>query len=134
MIDESQLNKDTSLIDTSYLDKFKPITEAPKKTDGTKKKPDADMKKAEQKAYALDYIKAHASAAKKKPASDLNKKIYDNFGKKVLSLKEAKELAENLGIKYDNANSSGKLYKKLRSVGGAPFKVGSPYIPYDQLA
>ena len=134
MIDESQLNKDTSLIDTSYLDKFKPIMEAPKKTDGTKKKPDAAMKKAEQKAYTLDYIKAHASAAKKKPASDLNKKIYDNFGKKVLSLKEAKELAENLGIKYDNAKSTGKLYKKLRSLGVKGFKVGSPYIPYDQLA
>lgn len=134
MIDESQLNKDTSLIDTSYFDKLKPITEAPKKTDATKKKSDAAMKKAEQKAYALDYIKAHASATKKKPASDLNKKIYDNFGKKVLSLKEAKELAENLGIKYDNAKSTGKLYKKLRSLGVKGFKVGSPYIPYDQLA
>lgn len=97
---------------------------------------DANTRKAEQKAYALDYIKRHVSATKKEYGTftDLNKKIYSNFGSKVLSTKEMKELAAGLGIKYDNAKSTGALYKKLKSLGVKGFRDGSHNIPYGQLA
>ncbi len=102
----------------------------------TKAELDAKAKKAEQKAYALDYIKRHVSATKKEYSTftDLNKKVYSNFGGKVLSTKEMKELAAGLGVKYDNAKSTGALYKKLKSLGVKGFRAGSRHIPYSQLA
>lgn len=102
----------------------------------TKAELDAKAKKAEQKAYALDYIKRHVSATKKEYSTftDLNKKVYSNFGGKVLSTKEMKGLAAGLGVKYDNAKSTGALYKKLKSLGVKGFRAGSRHIPYSQLA
>ena len=93
-----------------------------------------DTGKLEKKA--LSYLKAHlkSTKAKRSSLSDLNKKLYDNFGKKVLSEAQMKELAKILNVKYDNQKSSGKLYKKLKSIGIKGFQTGSSYITKDQLA
>lgn len=93
-------------------------------------------KKPTPKQQADSYIKAHLSktTSKREKLSDLNKKFYDQYGKKVLSTKEAKELAKLLDVKYDNQKSSGKLYKKLKALGVKGFKSGSNGISHDQLA
>ena len=80
-----------------------------------------------------DYVTKYASKAGKKRSeySDVNKKIYDKTKGKILSTNEMKALAKKLGVTYDNAKSTGKLYKKLKSIGY--FAKGSKYIPFDQL-
>lgn len=81
----------------------------------------------------MDYVNKYASKASKKRSeySDVNKKIYDKTKGKILSTDEMKALAKKLGVTYNNAKSSGNLYKKLKSIGY--FAKGSKYIPFDQL-
>lgn len=78
------------------------------------------------KERALEFINSKASKAKKKKKeySDVNKKIWDYTKGKVLSSDELKRLAELVGVKYDNAKKSGKLYKKLKSLKIQGFSKG----------
>lgn len=89
-----------------------------------------------QKTSALSYLNKNLkkTSAKRSDLSDINKKFYDKFSKKVLTTAQMKELAKLLGVKYDNQKSSGTLYKKLKAIGINGFKVGAYNIPYDQLA
>ena len=75
---------------------------------------------------ALEYIRNRAGAPTKKKSeySDVNKKIWGITDGKVLSTAKLKELAEIVGVTYDNAKSSGSLYKKLKAIGVQGFKHG----------
>ena len=85
---------------------------------------------------ALNYLKSHLNTtdSSRDKLSDLNKALYDKYGQRVLSETEMKELAKLLGVKFDNKNKSGNLYKKLKEIGVPGFKVGSRNIPKDMLA
>lgn len=80
---------------------------------------------------ALDYIKGNVAKHKNKKGnynkddySDINKKIYANNDKKVLTESQLKQLAKILGVKYDDASSSGNLYKKLKELKVEGFSTG----------
>ena len=90
---------------------------------------------ANAKYKALDYLANHLNAGSKTADeySDVNKALFTQYSGMVLSGDEMKELAELLGVKYNNAKSSGNLYKKLKSLSIPGFKVGSRYIPDDML-
>ncbi|TGY98053.1 hypothetical protein E5329_01185 [Petralouisia muris] len=85
---------------------------------------------------ANDYLDKHlkSTKAKRSELTDINKKLYDKHGKKILTTAQMKELAKKLGVEYDNQKTSGSLYKKLKSIGVKGFRVGSKNIPYEQLA
>ena len=91
---------------------------------------------ANTKYKALDYLANHLDAGSKTADeySDVNKALFTQYSGMVLSGDEMKELAELLGVKYNNAKSSGNLYKKLKSLDIPGFKIGSRYIPNDMLA
>lgn len=92
-----------------------------------------DMKKQND---ALNYLQKHLDVtdSSRDKLSDLNKALYDKYGQRILSESEMKELAKLLGVKFDNKNKSGNLYKKLKEIGVPGFKVGSRNIPKDMLA
>lgn len=92
-----------------------------------------DMKKQNN---ALNYLQKHLDVtnSSRDKLSDLNKALYDKYGQRILSDSEMKELAKLLGVKFDNKNKSGNLYKKLKEIGVPGFKVGSRNIPKDMLA
>lgn len=92
-----------------------------------------DMKKQNN---ALNYLQKHLNVtdSSRDKLSDLNKALYDKYGQRILSESEMKELAKLLGVKFDNKNKSGNLYKKLKEIGVPGFKVGSRNIPKDMLA
>ena len=98
---------------------------------------DANNAKVDLKKKAVAYVKKYASnhspSRKRADYSDVNKKIWDYTGGKVLSTTEMKNLAKALGVTYDNAKSSGALYKKLKAIGFPKFARGSQYIKQDQL-
>ena len=85
---------------------------------------------SEEVTAARNYIAKHASKAKKKKSEypDVNQKIYENkagsySGKgKVLSSDGLKGLAKKIGVEYDGASKTGKLYKKLKSIKFPGFK------------
>lgn len=91
-----------------------------------------ELNNASHRDNAKEYISRHASRAKKKKGeySDVNQKIYDNKAKsyngtgKVLSSDEMKGLSKKLGVEYDGASKSGKLYQKLKSIKFPGFKKG----------
>lgn len=85
---------------------------------------------------ALNYLKSHLDTtdSSRDKLSDLNKALYDKYGQRVLSETEMKELAEIVGVKFDNKNKTGNLYKKLKDLGIPGFKVGSRNIPKDMIA
>lgn len=85
---------------------------------------------------ALNYLQKHLDVtdSSRDKLSDLNKALYDKYGQRILSDSEMKELAKLLGVKFDNKNKSGNLYKKLKEIGVPGFKVGSRNIPKDMLA
>lgn len=85
---------------------------------------------------ALNYLKSHLNTtdSSRDKLSDLNKALYDKYGQRILSESEMKKLAKLLGVKFDNKNKSGNLYKKLKEIGVPGFKVGSRNIPKDMLA
>ena len=85
---------------------------------------------------ALNYLKSHLNTTDslRDKLSDLNKALYDKYGQRVLSETEMKELAEIVGVKFDNKNKTGNLYKKLKDLGIPGFKVGSRNIPKDMIA
>ena len=92
-----------------------------------------DMKKQND---ALNYLQKHLDVtdSSRDKLSDLNKALYDKYGQRILSESEMKKLAKLLGVKFDNKNKSGNLYKKLKEIGVPGFKVGSRNIPKDMLA
>lgn len=85
---------------------------------------------------ALNYLKSHLNTtdSSRDKLSDLNKALYDKYGQRVLSETEMKELAKIVGVKFDNKNKTGNLYKKLKDLGIPGFKVGSRNIPKDMIA
>lgn len=85
---------------------------------------------------ALNYLKSHLNTtdSSRDKLSDLNKALYDKYGQRVLSETEMKELAEIVGVKFDNKKKTGNLYKKLKDLGIPGFKVGSRNIPKDMIA
>ena len=60
---------------------------------------------------ALNYLKSHLNTtdSSRDKLSDLNKALYDKYGQRVLSETEMKELAEIVGVKFDNKNKTGNL-------------------------
>lgn len=92
--------------------------------------------KLKKQNEALNYLQKHLNVtdSSRDKLSDLNKALYDKYGQRVLSDSEMKELAKLLGVKLDNKNKSGNLYKKLKEIGVPGFKVGSRNIPKDMLA
>lgn len=89
---------------------------------------------ANNKSGATAYIKDNASKATKKKSeySDVNKKVWDLTGGKVLSTSEMKELASIVGVTYNNAKKSGNLYKKLKSLKITGFSKGG-VVPVDDI-
>ena len=75
---------------------------------------------------AISYINSHLSTAKKKKSeySAVNQSFYSKWGKKVLSDSELKDLANIVGVTYDNSSKTGNLYKRLKDLGIAGFKRG----------
>lgn len=96
----------------------------------------SDYEYAKKRSTVLNYLSKHLDIAtdSRGSYSDLNKAFYDEYGQRVLTSSEIKELAQKLKLTYDNQKSSGTLYKKLKEIGISGFKVGSRKIPYDQLA
>jgi hypothetical protein len=90
----------------------------------------ADNETSVQKAKDFIASKAHKATKKKSEYGAVNQAIYDNKAKaysgtgKVLSVADMKTLSSTLGVTYDNAKKSGKLYKKLKSIGYKGFKTG----------
>lgn len=99
-----------------------------------------ELNNASHRDNAKEYISKHANRAKKKKGeySDVNQKIYDNKAKsyngtgKVLSSDEMKGLSKKLGVEYDGASKSGKLYQKLKSIKFPGFKKGG-VVPVDDI-
>lgn len=91
---------------------------------------------AKVRSTVLDYLNKHltVTSSSRSSYSDLNKVLYDQYGQRVLSNAEILELADILGVKFDNQKSSGALYKRLKEIGVKGFKVGSRSVPRDQLA
>ena len=80
----------------------------------------------------MTFIKSKASKAKAskvkngKPVGykDVNKKIYNLTGGKVLSDSELKDLADFVRVPYDDSSKDGNLYKALKNLGIKGFKTG----------
>ncbi len=101
-----------------------------------KKEAEKQAQKVKDLTTVNEYLNKHLKSTKTKRGelSDINKKFYDKYGKKILATAQMKELAKKLGVTYDSQKSSGSLYKKLKSIGVKGFHVGSRNIPYDQPA
>lgn len=104
----------------------------------------SSSKDARQLHLAMDFIAGRLKNREKtkKDKSDygaVNKVIYENKsnlykGKgKVLKHEELIELADLLGVKYDNNKKSGNLYQKLKSIKFPGFKKGG-IVSVDDIA
>lgn len=89
-----------------------------------------------KKFKAMEYLSKNLDVTEESRSklNDVNKKLYDAYGQRVLDDKQLKELAKILGVKSDDGKSSGNLYKALKDMGINGFAVGSKHMPYDQLA
>lgn len=89
-----------------------------------------------KKFKAMEYLSKNLDVTEESRSklNDVNKKLYDAYGQRVLDDKELKELAKILGVKSDDGKSLGNLYKALKDMGINGFAVGSKHMPYDQLA
>lgn len=85
---------------------------------------------------AKTYISQHAKKASKSRDKYglLNKTLYDNYNKKVLTPAQWTELAKLLGFKNYSSDKNSAFWKKLHSSGIKGFKKGSDGIPYDMIA
>ena len=112
----------------------KPISQNNNGSSGTKPK-SSTPSNATRLLQAKAFVKTFASKAgkKKKEYSDVNQKIYDYTNGKVLSTKEMKNLSMILGTKYNNAKSSGNLYKKLKSIKFPGFSKGGKVVAVQSL-
>ena len=95
-----------------------------------------ETNKLKKKFKAMEYLSKNLDVTEESRSklNDVNKKLYDAYGQRVLDDKELKELAKILGVKSDDGKSSGNLYKALKDMGINGFAVGSKHMPYDQLA
>lgn len=114
--------------------KPKPISQNNNGSSGTKPK-SSTPSNATRLLQAKAFVKMFASKAgkKKKEYSAVNQKIYDYTNGKVLSTKEMKNLSMILGTKYNNAKSSGNLYKKLKSIKFPGFSKGGKVVAVQSL-
>ena len=64
----------------------------------------------------------------------LNRTLYDNYGKIVMTAKKWKELAQLLGFSTYSESKTSPFWKKMHSIGIKGFKKGSDGIPYDMIA
>jgi len=64
----------------------------------------------------------------------LNRTLYDNYGKIVMTAAKWKELAKILGFKNYSSDKNSAFWKKLHNAGIKGFKKGSDSIPYDMIA
>ena len=83
-------------------------------------------------AYIADHIKPAKKDRNKYGL--LNKTLYDNYGKKVMTSAQWTELAKILGFKNYSSDKNSAFWKKLHSSGIKGFKKGSDGIPYDMIA
>ena len=85
---------------------------------------------------AKTYISQHAKKASKSRDKYglLNKTLYDNYNKKVMTSAQWTELAKILGFKNYSSDKNSAFWKKLHSAGIKGFKKGSDGIPYDMIA
>lgn len=119
-----------------YASKLKKLqdqeTKAKKKLDAAKTK-EAKTKKAKA---VMEYLDKHLSvtSSARSGLSDLNKVFYDRYGQRILSTSEVKNLAKEIGVKFDNEKKSGKLYRKLKDLGINGFQSGSRSIAKKQVA
>ena len=154
MSDQYNAKKDEKDNASSELSKSRITYEAAKKLFGK----DSDVTKLAKKQYsdskakygvlnqetnelkkkfkAMEYLSKNLDVTEESRSklNDVNKKLYDAYGQRVLDDKELKELAKILGVKSDDGKSSGNLYKALKDMGINGFAVGSKHMPYDQLA
>lgn len=81
---------------------------------------------AKLRVIAKDYIESKKDPATKNinKYSDVNQKIYNYTNGNVLTVKELKELAALLGVKYDKPTKDGNLYKKLKQIEFPGFSKG----------
>lgn len=64
----------------------------------------------------------------------LNRTLYDNYGKIVMTAAKWKELAQVLGFSTYSESKTSPFWKKMHSIGIKGFKKGSDNIPYDMIA
>lgn len=64
----------------------------------------------------------------------LNRTLYDNYGKIVMTAAKWKELAQVLGFSTYSESETSPFWKKMHSIGIKGFKKGSDSIPYDMIA
>lgn len=64
----------------------------------------------------------------------LNRTLYDNYGKIVMTAAKWKELAQVLGFNTYSESKTSPFWKKMHSIGIKGFKKGSDNIPYDMIA
>lgn len=64
----------------------------------------------------------------------LNRTLYDNYGKIVMTAAKWKELAQVLGFNTYSESKTSPFWKKMHSIGIKGFKKGSDGIPYDMIA
>lgn len=64
----------------------------------------------------------------------LNRTLYDNYGKIVMTAAKWKELAQLLGFSTYSESKTSPFWKKMHSIGIKGFKKGSDNIPYDMIA
>lgn len=64
----------------------------------------------------------------------LNRTLYDNYGKIVMTAAKWKELAQVLGFSTYSESKTSPFWKKMHSIGIKGFKKGSDSIPYDMIA
>lgn len=64
----------------------------------------------------------------------LNRTLYDNYGKIVMTAAKWKELAQLLGFSTYSESKTSPFWKKMHSIGIKGFKKGSDSIPYDMIA
>lgn len=91
---------------------------------------------AYEKKKIETFISQNKLKAKKKREQYglLNRTLYDNYGKIVMTAAKWKELAQLLGFSTYSESKTSPFWKKMHSIGIKGFKKGSDSIPYDMIA
>lgn len=91
---------------------------------------------AYEKKKIETFISQNKLKAKKKREQYglLNRTLYDNYGKIVMTAAKWKELAQLLGFSTYSESKTSPFWKKMHSIGIKGFKKGSDGIPYDMIA
>lgn len=91
---------------------------------------------AYEKKKIETFISQNKLKAKKKREQYglLNRTLYDNYGKIVMTAAKWKELDQLLGFSTYSESKTSPFWKKMHSIGIKGFKKGSDSIPYDMIA